>query len=65
VTTSDPDTPLVTLESDKATMDVPSAAAGTIASLLVKTATKCRRARIIATLVTAGTGTGHAPGDGR
>jgi pyruvate/2-oxoglutarate dehydrogenase complex dihydrolipoamide acyltransferase (E2) component len=31
-----PEDPLVTLESDKATMDVPSPAAGTITKLLVK-----------------------------
>jgi dihydrolipoamide dehydrogenase len=47
----DPDTPLVTLESDKATMDVPAAAAGTIASLLVKTGDKVSTGSIIATLV--------------
>jgi pyruvate dehydrogenase E2 component (dihydrolipoamide acetyltransferase) len=29
------DTPLVTLETDKATMDVPSSAAGTVVELLV------------------------------
>ena len=32
----DIDTPLVTLETDKATMDVPSTAAGTITEVLVQ-----------------------------
>ncbi len=30
------DTPLITLETDKASMDVPSTAAGTIVAVLVK-----------------------------
>jgi dihydrolipoamide dehydrogenase len=34
------DTPLVTLESDKATMDVPSPAAGTVVNILVKAGDK-------------------------
>ena len=34
------DTPLLTLESDKATMDVPATAAGTVASVLVKVGDK-------------------------
>jgi len=48
-----PDTPLVTLESDKATMDVPAAVAGTIASLRVKAGDKVSTGSIIATLVAA------------
>jgi dihydrolipoamide dehydrogenase len=36
----DVDTPLVTLESDKATMDVPSPAAGTVANIAVKSGDK-------------------------
>ncbi|MGH8252163.1 MAG: biotin/lipoyl-containing protein, partial [Steroidobacteraceae bacterium] len=32
----EPETPLITLETDKATMDVPSTAAGRVASLAVK-----------------------------
>ena len=36
--------PLVTLESDKATMDVPSPAAGTVASIAVKSATRYPKA---------------------
>ena len=34
------DTPILTLESDKATMDVPATAAGTVASVLVKVGDK-------------------------
>ena len=44
-------TPLATLESDKATMDVPSAAAGVIASLLLKPGDKVSAGSAIATLV--------------
>jgi len=60
----DPDTPLVTLESDKATMDVPAAAAGTIASLLVKAGDLVSTGSIIATLVAAAaTARGATGGD--
>jgi pyruvate/2-oxoglutarate dehydrogenase complex dihydrolipoamide acyltransferase (E2) component len=52
-----PDTPLVTLESDKATMDVPAVAAGTIASVLVKAGDKVSTGSIIATLVAAAAAT--------
>jgi len=45
------DTPLVTLESDKATMDVPSTAAGTIADVFVKAGDKVDTGAVIATLV--------------
>jgi dihydrolipoamide dehydrogenase len=51
------DTPLVTLESDKATMDVPSTAAGVIASIAVKVGDKVSTGTPLATL-------GTAPGSG-
>jgi len=57
-----PDTPLVTLESDKATMDVPAVAAGTIASVLVKAGDKVSTGSIIATLVAAAAATRGATG---
>jgi len=44
------DTPLVTLESDKATMDVPSTAAGVIGNLLLKAGDKVSAGSAIATL---------------
>jgi dihydrolipoamide dehydrogenase len=47
------DTPLVTLESDKATMDVPSTAAGTIGVVLLKAGDKVGTGSVIATLVLA------------
>ncbi|HWT85336.1 MAG TPA: biotin/lipoyl-containing protein, partial [Myxococcales bacterium] len=42
--------PLVTLESDKATMDVPSPSAGTVAQLRVKVGDKVSEGSIILTL---------------
>src|ERR1700733_99231 len=42
------ETPLITLETDKATMDVPSAAAGTITELLVKRGDKVGKGTVIA-----------------
>ena len=45
------DTPLVTLESDKATMDVPSTAGGTIGEVFVKAGDKVDSGSLIATLV--------------
>jgi dihydrolipoamide dehydrogenase len=44
------DTPLVTLESDKATMDVPATAAGTVASVLVKVGDKVDSGTPVVTL---------------
>jgi len=44
------DTPLVTLESDKATMDVPSTAAGTVASVAIRPGDKVSSGSLIATL---------------
>jgi pyruvate/2-oxoglutarate dehydrogenase complex dihydrolipoamide acyltransferase (E2) component len=42
------DTPLGTLETEKATMDVPSTAAGTLAAVLVKAGDKVRKGTVIA-----------------
>ena len=53
--------PLVTLESDKATMDVPSPAAGTIKELKVKLGDKVSEGSVIAMLETAGSATQAAP----
>ena len=44
------ETPLVTLESDKASMDVPSPAAGTIKELKVKIGDKVSQGTVVATL---------------
>ena len=49
------DTPLVTLESDKATMDVPATAAGIVKHVLVKAGDKVSSGTVIATLASAGT----------
>jgi dihydrolipoamide dehydrogenase len=42
------DTPLVTLETEKATMDVPSTASGTLTAVLVKAGDKVRKGSVIA-----------------
>jgi dihydrolipoamide dehydrogenase len=47
------ETPLITLETDKATMDVPSAAAGTITELLVKRGDKVAKGTVIARVTAA------------
>src|ERR1700733_10054948 len=47
------ETPLITLETDKATMDVPSASAGTITELLVKSGDKVAKGTIIARVAAA------------
>jgi dihydrolipoamide dehydrogenase len=44
------DTPLVTLETEKATMDVPSTSAGKVSALLVKAGDKVRAGSLIARL---------------
>ena len=44
------ETPLVTLETDKATMDVPATAAGTITEVLVKRGDKVSKGALIARL---------------
>ena len=41
------DTPLVTLETEKATMDVPSTVAGTLSAVLVKAGDKVRKGSVI------------------
>ncbi|HSS70617.1 MAG TPA: dihydrolipoyllysine-residue acetyltransferase [Casimicrobiaceae bacterium] len=48
--------PLITLESDKATMDVPAPAAGTVQALKVKVGDKVSEGSIILTLAVAGAG---------
>ncbi len=62
------DTPLLTLESEKATMDVPSPAAGVIEKLHVTAGSKVSSGSLIATLRTddgaAGGGSGGARKDG-
>src|SRR4029079_19332859 len=45
-----PEDPLVTLESDKATMDVPSPAAGVVESLRVKVGDRVSEASVLALL---------------
>ena len=52
---------LVTLESDKATMDVPSPAAGTVKSIAIKVGDKVGKGTRVLVLETADTGTGAAP----
>ena len=47
------ETPLVTLETDKATMDVPSSAAGVVASVAVKTGDKVSAGSVIVMLAAA------------
>ncbi|HXX85784.1 MAG TPA: dihydrolipoyllysine-residue acetyltransferase [Casimicrobiaceae bacterium] len=53
--------PLVTLESDKATMDVPSPAAGTVRELKVKLGDKVSEGSVIVTLDSAAAGAKPAP----
>ena len=53
------DTPLVTLETDKATMDVPSTAAGTVAALAVERGSRVSKGDLILTLA-AGSATPEA-----
>ncbi|HEX5123395.1 MAG TPA: biotin/lipoyl-containing protein, partial [Rhodanobacteraceae bacterium] len=45
-----PEDPLVTLESDKATMDVPSPAAGTVKAIAVKVGDKVSQGSVVLTL---------------
>ena len=53
--------PLLTLESDKATLDVPSPVAGTIASLAVAVGDTVSEGTVIATVEVAGGAAGGAP----
>jgi len=55
------ETPLITLETDKATMDVPSSAAGTITELLVKRGDKVGKGTVIARISGAETAAAAAP----
>src|SRR6266568_8843165 len=55
---------LVTLESDKATMDVPAPAAGTVKDLKVKVGDKVREGSAILTLESADSGGKAAPAVG-
>jgi pyruvate dehydrogenase E2 component (dihydrolipoamide acetyltransferase) len=48
------DTPLVTLETDKATMDVPSSTAGVVQSLAVKKGDRVSKGSVVVTLADAG-----------
>jgi dihydrolipoamide dehydrogenase len=50
------DTPLITLETEKATMDVPSTAAGTVTAVQVKAGDKVRKGSVIARLAAAAGG---------
>ena len=54
------DDSLVTLESDKATMDVPSTVAGTVASVAVKVGDKVSEGAVVVVVETAGAGTAAA-----
>ena len=56
-----PEDPLVSLESDKATMDVPSPAAGTVREIRIKVGDKLSEGSVIMMLETAGAGTTPAP----
>jgi dihydrolipoamide dehydrogenase len=55
------DTPLVTLETDKASMDVPATAAGTITEVLLKRGDKVSKGSLIARLEAAAPGAATAP----
>jgi pyruvate dehydrogenase E2 component (dihydrolipoamide acetyltransferase) len=55
------DTPLVTLESEKATMDVPSTAGGVIEAIHTSKGGTVNTGDLIATLRTEGAGSGDAP----
>ena len=56
-----PEDPLVTLESDKATMDVPSPSAGTVKALRVKVGDKVSEGSMLLTLDADGAGAAKAP----
>jgi len=56
-----PEDALVTLESDKATMDVPSPAAGTVEAIKVKVGDKVSEGSVILTLAAAGAGAAAQP----
>ena len=56
-----PEDPLVTLESDKATMDVPAPSAGTVKELKVKVGDKVSEGSVILTLKTGAAAAASAP----
>src|SRR5581483_11277787 len=58
------DTPLITLETDKASMDVPSTTAGTVAEVLLKRGDKASAGTLIARLDTSAAGAGASAGAG-
>jgi dihydrolipoamide dehydrogenase len=53
--------PLVTLESDKATMDIPAVAAGTVEEVLVRVGSRVSTGDLVLRMTETGTGTGTAP----
>jgi pyruvate dehydrogenase E2 component (dihydrolipoamide acetyltransferase) len=55
------DAPLVTLESEKATMEVPAASGGTIKDVRVKAGDKVSQGSVLATIEVAEAGSAHAP----
>ena len=56
-----PEDPLISLESDKATMDVPSPAAGTVKELKIKVGDRVSEGRVILVLETAAAGAAAQP----
>ena len=56
-----PEDPLISLESDKATMDVPSPAAGTVKEVKIKVGDRVSEGRVILVLESAEAGTGPRP----
>ena len=56
-----PEDPLVTLESDKATMDVPAPSAGTVKSIAVKVGDKVSEGSLVLVLDAAGAGAAPSP----
>jgi dihydrolipoamide dehydrogenase len=58
------DAPLVTLETDKASMDVPATSAGTVTEVLLKAGDKVSKGSVIARIDTDGAGGDKASDDG-
>jgi len=56
-----PEDPLITLESDKASMDVPSPSAGTVKDVNVRVGDKVSEGSLILTLATGVAASGHPP----
>ena len=56
-----PEDPLISLESDKATMDIPSPAAGTVKELKIKVGDRVSEGRVILVLETAAAGAAAQP----